>query len=152
MSWNNDQHGLVFKSSEIKLYAPSHSYAMKISQIWRQKGMMRIMTYSLPSIAYVHEQLGRRPYGIQIICHEKFHDRAVGIKNKFHEIAIRTSPTMHSKVILIEPKTIYIGSENFGSSGWTETCIGVRSGDAHDWFIDHVFNKCWYAAREVTPS
>lgn len=152
MSWNNDQHGLVFKSNELKLYAPSHTYAMKISQIWRQTGVMRIMTFSLPSIAYVHEQLGRRPYDIQVLCHEKFRSKAQGIKSRFPRIAIRTLETMHSKVILIEPKTLYIGSENFGSSGWFETCIGVRSKEAHDWFIEHVFSSAWEAAHDVPSS
>lgn len=149
MGWNNDSHGLVFKSSELKLYAPSHTYAMKISQIWRQAGIMRIMTYSLPTIAYVHEQLHRRPYDIHLICHEKFAPKAIAIKNKFPGIDIRTLNSMHSKVILIEPKTLYIGSENFGSSGWFETCIGVRSKEAHDWFIEHVFDKAWQAATIV---
>lgn len=149
MGWNNDMHGLVFKSSELKLYAPSHTYGMKISQIWRQEGVMRIMTYSLPSVKYVHEQLGRRPWDIQVICHSQFLPKAQAIKNKFPGIHIKTLNNVHSKVILIEPKTLYIGSENFGHSGWIETCIGVRSKEAHDWFIEHVFSKQWEAASEV---
>jgi hypothetical protein len=149
MGWENDIHGLLFKSSELKLYAPSHSYGMKISQIWRQTGVMRIMTYSLPSVDYVHKQIGRRPYDIWVLCHEKFRSRAQAIKNKFPGISICTLDNIHSKVILIEPKTLYIGSENFGHSGWIETCIGVRSAQAHDWFFDNVFKDAWARASVV---
>lgn len=152
MGWENDIHGLVFKSSELKLYAPSHSYGMKVSQLWRQTGIMRIMTYSLPSVDYVEKQLGRRPYDICVLCHEKFRAKAQAIKEKFPSISIRTLDNIHSKVILIEPKTLYIGSENFGHSGWIETCIGVRSAQAHDWFIEHVYSSAWASASEVVSA
>lgn len=147
--WENDMHGLVFKSSEIKLYRPSHSYGMKISQIHRQSGIMRILTYSLPLIEYVERQIGRRPFGIEIICHQKFVDRAKRIKRTFPRVDVAVLDTMHSKVIAIEPKTLYIGSENFGDSGWFETCIGIRSKEAHDYFVANIFDKAWEIARIV---
>ena len=36
MTWNNDGHGLVGSSREIKGYLPSHSWAMKLSQLHKQ--------------------------------------------------------------------------------------------------------------------
>lgn len=152
MGWNDDLHGLVFKSAELKLYRPSHTYAMKIGMIWHQRGMLRILTYSLPNVDYVRTQLGRRPVDILLLAHEKFRSRALELKAAFPDIRIALSETMHSKVVAIEPKTLYIGSANFGSSGWHETVIGVRSKEAHDYFISHIFHDAWQQAQEVQVS
>jgi hypothetical protein len=38
MTWNNDGHGLVGSSREIKGYLPSHSWAMKLSQLRQAAG------------------------------------------------------------------------------------------------------------------
>lgn len=147
--WNNDSHGLLFKSSELKLYRPSHTYGMKLSQLWRQEGVLRIMTYSLPNVDYVEMQLGRRPYNIKLLAHCKFRNKAVAIRAAFPDIEIRITEGMHSKIIGIEPRTLYIGSANFGSSGWHETMIGVRSKEAHDYFVAHLWQSEWDAAVEV---
>lgn len=46
MGWNQDSHGLVFKSNELKLYYDGHhTWAMKLSQVSKQKGTVRIITY-----------------------------------------------------------------------------------------------------------
>jgi len=149
MTWKNDGHGLLFRSEEIKLYKPSHTWAMKLSQLDRQNGIVRIMTYSLPSLNYVREQLGRRPLDIYITCHSKFVEQAQAIKQEFPEIAIAVSDTMHSKVLLIEPATLYVGSANFGASGSHETMIGVRSKEAHDDFVRRVFIPAWQVSQEI---
>ena len=149
--WQNDLHGFVFKSSELKLYRDGgHTWAMKLSQLPKQKGIVRIITYSLPDLKYAVEQLGRRPHSIYIICHSEFIKRATEIKNSLLDLRIAVNDRVHSKVCLIEPKTIYIGSANFGKSGWHETIIGIRSKEAHDWYVENSFIPLWKASRELT--
>ena len=116
--WENDSHGLVFKSSEVKLYGATHTWAMKLSQLNRQHGSVRIITYSLPAIAYIEAQFLRRPYDIWIVCHSAFHDRAQAFKIDFPGFHVATRNDVHSKVVLIEEQTLYISSANFGNSQW----------------------------------
>ena len=33
MTWRNDGHGLLFRSPELKLFGPLHTWAMKLSQL-----------------------------------------------------------------------------------------------------------------------
>ena len=144
MGIKTDRHGLVFKPNEVKMYYNGeHTWAMKLSQLHRQKGKVRIITYSLPSIAYIIRLLGKRPRNIRIICHSKFKAEAIQIIKKYPLIKIAMCDEVHSKVCLIEPSTVYIGSANFGVSGWHETEIPVRSKTAHDDYIKKSFNKLW---------
>jgi len=135
MSWKNDNHGLVVYGQEVKLYSGSHTWAMKLSQLASQTGIVRICTYSLPDINYVQGLFHKRPYDIEMICHSKFAERALQIKNLFPLIRIGTHDEIHAKVCLISPATVYIGSANFGHSNWHEVNIGIRSPKAHDHYV-----------------
>ncbi|MEA3200084.1 MAG: hypothetical protein QOE90_1512 [Thermoplasmata archaeon] len=156
MGWNDDGHGKVFKPTEAKLYGPTHTWAMKLSQLHRQVGVCRIVTYSLPALDYAREQFGRRPFGISLVCNEKFLNQAREIKRTFPRIEIRTHPRVHSKILLIEPGTVYVSSANFGRSmsgikAWHETTLGVRSTAAHDWYVQTSFDPLWKESNDVQP-
>ncbi len=150
MTWKNDQHGLLFKSSEIKLYRNGgHTWAMKLSQLPSQVGIVRIVTYSLPDLKYACEQIGRRPKDMYVICHKKFADLAAQIKERYPNVRIAVHDEVHSKICLIAPKTLYVGSANFGVSGWHETEVGIRSSEAHDWYVTNSFEPLWRECKEV---
>lgn len=150
MGWNNDTHGLVFKSNEIKLFANGqHTWNMKLSQLARTKGTVRIVTYSLPEIEYVTDLFSKRPEDIYLVCHTKFEDKATIIKRMFPLISIAVNAEVHSKVCLISPSTVYVGSANFGRSHWHETIVGIRSSDAHDWYLHHSFFPLWDKSTKV---
>jgi len=151
MSWANDSHGLVFKSGEVKLFADgAHTWNMKLAQLARQSGTVRIITYSLPEMDYIKNLFSKRPEDIYLVCHNKFRGRAIEIKRSFPLINIALCDDVHSKVCLISPSTVYVGSANFGRSRWHETMIGVRSKDAHDWYLSRSFNPLWNRC-EVLP-
>lgn len=140
MSWANDAHGLVFKSSEIKLYRNGgHTWKMKLSQIGKQTGSVYIITYSLPEIEYVQDCIAKRPSDIHIVCHSKFMERATTIKRLYPNVSVYLNAEVHSKVCLIAPSTVYIGSANFGVSHWHETIVGIRSKEALDWYLENSF-------------
>lgn len=79
----------------------------------------------------------------------KFRERAQEIKDLFPLIRIGVRYDVHSKVLLIEPNTLYITSANFGLSRWHETSIGVRSKDAHDAYVCNAFNPLWDSAEKL---
>lgn len=149
MPFKTDAGGFSFKCSDIKISGAASTWATRISQLAKLPGLMRIITYSIPSIDYAKTQIARRPNGILLIVNAKFEPAARVLKHEFPEVAIRLSARAHSKVLLVEPHTIWISSANFGDSGWHETTIGLHSKDAHDWYVAEMFNPLWTNAQEV---
>jgi hypothetical protein len=148
VSWRTDVHGQVFACDELKLFKPSHSWGMKLSQLGRQSGPVHILTYSFPDVGYIEDQFGRRPCDVWLVGHERFRAQATQLKRAHPQLRIATLRDMHSKVVLIAPATAYIGSSNFGRSTWHETTIGIRSSQAHDWLLRQ-FVVLWQRADEV---
>ena len=148
MSWNDDFYGIVRKVKEIKVFSSGATWKMKLSQLGRQAGVMRIQTYSLPDMEYVQSVFQKRPSGIFLLCHEKFRQRANQIKAAFPAIEVGLHPSNHAKVVLIEPETVYVGSSNFGHSGWLEAEVGIRCKDIHDFMVSR-FNSAFAEAEKV---
>lgn len=149
MTYQTDGGGFAFKCNDIKLHYSTSTWAMKLSQINRFGGAIRIITYSLPDMEYVKAQFSRRPHDIFLIAHSKFSSRARSIKAMFPDIRVAVHKEVHSKVLLIEPHTIYISSANFGHSDWHESFIGLHSKEAHDWYWHHEFDGLWKESREI---
>lgn len=148
MAYKTDNGGFAFKCNDAKLMVGS-TWATKLSQLHRQTGTVRIITYSLPSIEYVKKQFERRPRNIFLICHEKFRLKAIEIKRTFPQLRLATNDAVHSKILLIEPQTIYISSANFGSSKWHETSVGFHSKEAHDYYASQIYPFLWNQSQEV---
>lgn len=156
MTWKNDIHGLLFKSNELKLYRPSHTWGMKLSQLDRQPGTVRIVTFRLPGKVtddYYATQIARRPSDMFVLIGsggrtEEF-SKAQELKARFLEVRIALHSELHVKAVASAPKTVYVGSANFGSSSWADLTLGVRSVDAHQYFVDKIFNPLWSEATEI---
>lgn len=149
MAFSTDSGGIAFKCNDVKLQGQASLWATKLSQLGRQNGTVRIITYSLPDLGYIKEQFQRRPKNVFIICHERFIERAGEIKRFFPSIRVAVNPAVHSKILLIEPHTVYVSSANFGLSRWHETSVGFHSKEAHDWYADHEFKPLWIRSEEV---
>jgi len=149
VSFKTDSGGVAFKASDAKLQGSASTWATKLSQLARQTGTVRIITYSLPSMEYVRTQLGRRPIDIFLIAHAKFESRAREIKNEYPEIEVALHPEVHSKVLLVAPSTITVSSANFGDSGWHETSVSFHSKEAHDWYVENDFARLWEEAKKI---
>lgn len=149
LPFKTDAGGLAFKCSDIKLSTSVSTWGTRISQLARMDGLARIITYSLPNVDYVRTQLGRRRENIWLIANALFEREARALKHEFPAIRIRVAPNAHSKVLLVAPQTIWISSANFGDSGWHDTTIGLHSAQAHDWYVENMFNPLWSAAREL---
>jgi hypothetical protein len=146
--FQTDNGGFAFSCKDLKILSGSSTWATRLSQLARMSGVVRIATYSLPDLDYVAVQLGRRPCNIEIVCHAKFEDRAAAIKARFPDIRLFVNHEVHAKMLLIEPHTVFIGSANFGSSGWAEVTFGAHSVEAHGYAVS-VFETLKSVAREV---
>ena len=143
-----DNFGLVTKSS-IKIYSGTgHTWGMKLSQLARQR-TARILTYSLPRPDYLKTLFGRRPHGVLIVCNSKFKKQAEVLSDAFPFIEVRVHPELHSKVCLIEPQTVILGSANLGNSKWHESMAMIKSKAAHDWMLENGFYPAWDSAQVV---
>lgn len=106
MAFKTDSGGIAFKCSDAKLQANANTWATKLSQLASQTGIVRIVTYSLPDMNYVHVQLGRRPRDIVLIAHSKFLNRATDIRREFLDIRVAVQDQVHSKVLLIAKQSL----------------------------------------------
>ena len=88
-----------------------------------------ISTYSLNVLNYISAILGNRPNGKNIffICHKKFADEAVELKQKLPLLNVYLRPDIHVKNVLLEPNVVFIGSDNFGKGGWLNEVVEFRS-------------------------
>ncbi len=149
MTFQTDGGGFAFGCNDIKLSFAASTWAMKLSQLPRQKGVCRIITYSLPDMSYVRTQFERRPYDIWLVANAKFQRRAEEIKRAFPDIRVALHPEVHTKLLLIEPGTIWLSSANFGSSGWHEMGIGLHHSAAHN-EARKEFDRLWVECIEAS--
>lgn len=147
--FKTDAGGRATKCNDMKLMAGASTWGTRLSQLARQTGTVRIVTYSLPDIEYVHTQLGRRPSDILLIANSRFENKAREIKCAFPGVRVAVREDIHAKVLLIAPHTVYISSANFGDSDWVESTIGLHSREAHDWYVETFFTPLWSSCREV---
>ncbi len=156
MGWKNDSHGFLFKSGELKLYRRTHTWGMKLSQLDKQSGTVRIVTYRLPGgkgDPYYEAQIARRPMNMFVLIgvgdSDSQVEHAKRLKDRFPNVRVAVHNTLHIKAVSIEPKTLYVGSANFGNSSWSDLTLGVRSAEAHEYFVDSIFVPLWDEAAEL---
>lgn len=152
MSWNQDGHGYVCRPSEVKIYKPSHTWAMKLCRV-APTTTIHMMTYSLDHSNQAYSLIHNHPMNLWILCNAKFADVARSWASKYPGVKFATLPGMHSKVAAIAPGTLYIGSDNLSGvshgSFWHETSVGVRAIDAYTDFMQTVFHPAWEAAVKI---
>lgn len=144
-----DSHGILLKQKDAKLYFHSHSWKMKLSQYLKMDVEIFILTYSLPNqndYCFDILRTDERKAYMTIICHSKFRERAKFINNNFKNVNVFCHPKMHSKVVIVKPDTLYVGSSNFGLSTWHESTICIKSKKAVDAYWENeilpLIEKC----------
>jgi len=112
-----------------------------------EKGDVLIVTYSLPKLKNAMGLLKER--NITLVCHEQFISRARWIKNNYKNTTVYTMPELHAKVVLIAPDTVWIGSPNFGSSGWTESAVGMKDKRIYDYYYKRIMSMIKTKCNEI---
>lgn len=135
MSFKTDNGGVAIKLSDVKLMSSVSTWATRLSQIGKTKGEIIICTYSLPNIEYVKNIFNKRS-DITIIAHKKFTEKANLLKNFYPKLRIFLKNNVHAKLALIEPKTVWLTSANFGHSNWVEHAIGFHDENVYKFYKD----------------
>lgn len=102
-----------------------------MNQFEKTKGVVTIVTYSLPSIEEIKEILTKRTEGVTIIANSRFEKKAKQINQMYPELKIILRPDIHAKMLLVAPEIVWLSSANFGNSGWYEQWVGMHSRKAY---------------------
>ena len=68
---------------------------------------------------------------------------------RFPDLKLRLHKKIHSKVVLIEPDIVIVGSHNFGDTAWHETSVVIRSPEVHDWYVANEWQELWEESNRV---
>lgn len=152
MTTNSNVNGHAIDIKDAKIFFGDNStWGVKLSQLAKVKGNVYISTFSLPDLPYAQKILKKRPCDIYIIAHSMFHAKALAIKDAFPDIRIALRDNIHAKMVLAEPKTVWLSSANFGKSGWIEHGIGMHSPEAFD-FYKNAFDDTFSNSEEIIGS
>lgn len=109
----------------------------------------RLLTYTLPELAWFAEQFPRLSMrNVSIIADSRFASQAQALKRSYPHLAIATHAKLHSKVALVAPDHVYISSGNIGSLGQHDTTVEMVSSLLHDWYLETVWLPLWMSSCE----
>lgn len=143
MSFKKDNGGLVISIEDAKILTSrtASSWNTRLSQIGtpnlKDKKII-ICTYSLPNLEYSKQIFDKRSKNVMLIVNEKFGDKAKELRNLYPDLEIHLKADVHAKIVLVEPKTVWLSSANFGESDWFEQTIGIHSKEAYNFYLDEI--------------
>ena len=141
--FQTDAGGLALALNDVKLMTTetASSWNTRLSQIARMKGKVIICTYSLPNLKYMEKIFDKRSWDVVLIANDKPKDnewKVQELQERYPDMEIYLKPDIHAKIILIEPKTVWLSSANFGRSGWFENTIGIHDKEAYDFYYKQI--------------
>ena len=113
MCLKTDTAGPVINTN-VKLSNYGVTWNTRFEQIYRDPGEVIICTFSLSNLSFVSRTLSRRSHNVTIIAHDSYRKQAQMVKNWYPDVDIYVSPYSHAKMLLAEPATVYVSSENLG--------------------------------------
>ena len=97
-----------------------------------------ICTYSLPDLEYSKQIFDKRSKNVTLIVNEKFRNKAEELESIYPDLDICIKNDVHAKMVLVEPKTVWLSSANFGKSDWFEQTIGIHSEEVYSFYFDQI--------------
>jgi phosphatidylserine/phosphatidylglycerophosphate/cardiolipin synthase-like enzyme len=141
---------LRFPRTDLKLMVGRNSLAKLLCREPKaSRRSLRIVTYSLPSIHDLEDLRTRlQPRRIKIIAHTKFSAQAQQLTKKIPDLQIVLHPAVHSKVVLIKPNIVIVGSANLGGIDLHETCVLMHSSKVYEG-VAREWKKLWNESQEL---
>ena len=134
MGFNTDCGGIAL-TAEIKVSNKSTTWNTRLSQIGRTDAELIIVTFSLGDMEYIEKILSKRPNGrnITLICNTNYYRNAQKLKNHLPEMRVFVHPKAHAKLVLYEPETVWISSENIGHKLKSfDATVGIKNQLVYD--------------------
>jgi hypothetical protein len=148
--WKSCASSHILTCSEVKLFGiGGHSWISEMPDLKHYTGIIRIFSYTIPSIEQTCTFFKRRPQNFWLLCHTRERKKLEAVKYQVPEVRIALNSSMHARGCLIEPDLVYVGSPNFGWSEWQESLIGLKSKEAYDWYLKNCFEPFWNLSTEL---
>ena len=99
-----------------------------------------ICTYTLPSYEYAKMAINKllnNGNSIQLIMNSKFESVAKQLEDSIAKDQFKYAchPKIHAKIVLCDNLSVWIGSHNFGNSGWFESLFQIKyCSEAYDYY------------------
>lgn len=143
MGFKTDNGGLAVSIMDAKVLTSetASTWNTRLSQIGTQNlkdKKVIICTYSLPDLEYCKQIFDKRSDNVILIVNEKFSDKAKELENLYPELEIHIKDDIHAKMVLVEPKTVWLSSANFGKSDWFEQTIGIHSEEVYNFYLEQI--------------
>ena len=100
-----------------------------------------VCTYTLPNLDYVRTILGKlfkQGNRVRIVANKICEPVLSRLACEFDELKISIKPNMHAKMILIDSNLVWLSSQNFGTSGWLENTVRIKSDKAYQFYKDRL--------------
>lgn len=148
MAFKTDCGGVVM-TADVKLSKAATTWNTRLSQIHRMEGEVYICTFSLCNFEYISKILSKRSDRVTIICNSRYEENAKVLKGLFPETRFFVNPYAHAKLVLIDPQTVWLSSENLGRKKNTfDATIGIQSEEAYQHYLAQI--KKLLRSRDTT--
>lgn len=161
MKFKSDGGGFATSCDDIKLLCGSSTWATRLSQLAKTKNKLLIMTYGFkarytkyPSedirneYSYVRNILNKHPQNVFIICNTDSVEDAKIIKQIYPDAKIKHNENINANIVLLEPKTLFFASDNFGYSPYDEFGVGFHSERIYNKVLE-LFRAQWKKSKEL---
>lgn len=101
-------------AADIKLSPPKSDWEARLKEI--KEGEIIICTYFFSDLNKTAKIIAKRQDKITLIANTKFFNAALAIKKRCPLVKLYLSPNAHAKMVLIQPETMWISTENFGGT------------------------------------
>ena len=140
MGFNTDCGGVAL-TADIKVSNKATTWNTRLSQIGRTDVELIIVSFSLGDMDYIEKILSKRPTGrnITLICNTNYYRNAQILKNHLPEMRVFVQPKAHAKLVLYEPETVWISSENIGHKVKSfDATVGIKNRQVYDHYHSQV--------------
>ncbi len=161
MKYTTDNGGTATKCDDIKLFKQGSTWATKLSQLGKSSGKLIIMTHGFqtrydkcPTESlddeknYIKNIFDKRPYDIFIICNSDNYENAKILKTAYPKIRIKHHDKINANIAILEPRTVFISSENFGYSHYDNFGVGFHSQEIYNHYKE-IFQDYWKKSKEI---
>ena len=124
----SDTAGRVVPVKTVKLSNCGITWNKRLSKILKVPGEIILCTYSLVNLPFLTRVFSQRSTGVTIITHERYSDMAKRLKEAHPDLKVYVSPYVHAKLLLADPRLVWVSSENLGHNKNSFDCsIGLES-------------------------
>lgn len=144
--YSPDYSGITLSNIKGK-YAYSVNWNQKVNSVSDRD--FYICTQTLPDKSYIVtilKKLFENGNRVKIIANSVSETKLLELQRVYPQLSYSVFDNMHAKIVMYSaenqggPSTVWLSSQNFGSSGWFENLIMLKSNEAFEYYL-HTLEK-----------